>query len=294
MRLLAPAVAAVALLTTACAAAPTGAGADGAQASPSASPVADPGVDGVRVVSVTLPRGGRTMSAAYVVVNKAAEPMRYTFLVDFTTDGGELVEHREVVVDVGPGRTGTGEAELGSVVGGSGTPVTAKVSRVLRVPVAEAPSASGPCPPSGLHVHADDGNAAMGLRTVGVRLVNCGKDDYTLDGFPQLALLDGQYEPVTGVDVQAGPGSPATDAGESAEPRPLTLAPGEGAVSVIVWRNTTELGTAAVNVPYVRVRAKSGAAPVTLALRLDLGTTGKLGVGPWRAAPADEGSDRPR
>ncbi|MFD0395823.1 hypothetical protein ACFQ3Z_42310 [Streptomyces nogalater] len=39
-----------------------------------------------------------------------------------------------------------------------------------------------------------------------------------------------------------------------------------------------------MNVPYVRVRAREGADPVTVTPHLDLGTTGKLGVRPWQKA----------
>lgn len=37
-----------------------------------------------------------------------------------------------------------------------------------------------------------------------------------------------------------------------------------------------------MNAPYARVWAKPGAAPVTVIPELDLGTTGRLGVGPWK------------
>ncbi|MFE2278257.1 hypothetical protein ACFXAE_13605 [Streptomyces sp. NPDC059454] len=59
------------------------------------------------------------------------------------------------------------------------------------------------------------------------------------------------------------------------------LKPGEGAWAGLVWRSTVEAG-AAVDVPHVQVRAESGADPVTVVPELDLGTTGKPGVGPWK------------
>lgn len=67
----------------------------------------------------------------------------------------------------------------------------------------------------------------------------------------------------------------------------MTLKPGERAYAVLVWRNTTEAGTP-VNAPYVRVWAKPGARPVTVTPELDLGTTGKLGVGPWKKDTASD------
>ncbi|WP_346426753.1 DUF4232 domain-containing protein [Streptomyces sp. CC0208] len=59
------------------------------------------------------------------------------------------------------------------------------------------------------------------------------------------------------------------------------MRPGEAAVAGLAWRNTTQAGEP-VNAPYVRVWAKPAADPVMVVPELDLGTTGKLGVGPWR------------
>jgi len=88
---------------------------------------------------------------------------------------------------------------------------------------------------------------------------------------------------VKGVEILKGTSGISTGVGGGDTPKPLTLEPGEQAQATLAWRNTTGAGTA-VNVPYVRVRAKSGAAPVMISPGLDLGTTGKLGVGPWQKA----------
>lgn len=141
----------------------------------------------------------------------------------------------------------------------------------------------GTCPASGIRVSADKGDAAMGLRVVGLHLDNCGKRDYAVDGYPLLELLDDDLDPVDGIEILDGSGGITTGAGPDEPPRPVTLEPGESATASLVWRNTTEAGTA-VNVPHVRVRAKAGADPVTVAPHLDLGTTGKLGVRPWAKA----------
>jgi hypothetical protein len=121
----------------------------------------------------------------------------------------------------------------------------------------------------------------MGLRVVGLHLENCGERAYTVNGYPLLELLDEDREPVEGVRILQGSGDITTAAGPDEAPRPVTLKPGETATSSLVWRNTTEFGTP-VDVPYVRVRAKAGADPVTVTPHLDLGTTGKLGVRPWK------------
>ncbi|MBL7498975.1 DUF4232 domain-containing protein [Frankia sp. CNm7] len=151
------------------------------------------------------------------------------------------------------------------------------------VPATEAPPASGECPPSGIRVTADDGDAAMGLRVVGLHLENCGTHDYPLDGHPLLELLAEDRSLIEGVEIVPGSGGIATVAGFDDPARPLLLKPGESAISGLMWRNTTELGPTVVNVPYVRVRAQQDADPVTLAIHLDLGTTGRLAVRAWGA-----------
>jgi hypothetical protein len=118
---------------------------------------------------------------------------------------------------------------------------------------------------------------------VGLHLDNCGTRDYIVEGYPLLELLDDGFKPVDGVEILDGSREISTGAGVDKQPRPVTLRPGDSATASLVWRNTTDFGTP-VNVPYVRVRAKAGTAPVTVAPNLDLGTTGKLGVKPWEKA----------
>jgi hypothetical protein len=265
--------------------------------------VTDPPVDGVRITAVTIPAASPTptpsdwdvhadrlpgdsgISAAYEVTNDGTEALTYTVLFDFTTSGGEVMDNkRETVRAVGPGRTVRGTVDLGVLAPGA-SPVTAvRIAEVTKVPADEAPPGADVCPASGIRLTADDGDAAMGLRVVGLRLENCGTKDYTLDGYPQLSLLGQDHRPVDGVKILQGGDSIATGTGFDDPPRPLTLKHGETAVSGLIWRNTTEAGSAAVTVPYVRVRAKAGAAPVMVTPHLDLGTTGRLGVGAWKRA----------
>ncbi|WP_416967629.1 DUF4232 domain-containing protein [Streptomyces sp. 4F14] len=286
--LLVPAVA-VLLAVSGCGAEKADVGARGGVAS--ASPVSDPGVDGVRITSVRLPPAPSPrpsgdyvvrpdslarVTAAYEVVNKGPQTMTYTVTVSFRSAAGEALDNREVTVKaVAPGRTVTGTVEAIGVAGA----VTAKVIKAAKVPTAEAPSQGGACPASGIRVYADRGDAAMGLRVVGIHLENCGTTPYSLDGYPELTLLDDQYRTVEGIEILKGTGD-IPMAPDSAPPRPITLKPGERASAGLAWRNTTGFGDAS-NVPYVRVRAKSGADPVVISPDLDLGTTGRLGVGAW-------------
>ncbi|MFG2955081.1 DUF4232 domain-containing protein [Streptomyces sp. NPDC048291] len=300
-RLLVPAAAL--LLATACGTEhpATGGGVGAAVPTPRAT-VTDPPVDGVRITSVTIPAASPTpsatlgsvhadplpgdsgISAAYQVGNDGDEAMTYTVLFAFTTDTGEVMGNKKVTVPgVRAGRSTAGTVELGVLAPGASSVTRVKVAEVTKVPADEAPTETGACPASGVRLWADAGDAAMGLRVVGLHLENCGKRDYTLDGYPSLSLLDDDREPVDGIRILHGGAAIAMGTGFDDPPSPLVLKHGEAALSGLIWRNTTLAGTA-VNVPYVRVLAKPGAAPVTVTPGLDLGTTGKLAVGAWKRA----------
>ncbi|MFJ8086414.1 DUF4232 domain-containing protein [Streptomyces sp. NPDC096205] len=239
------------------------------------SPAPDPSPeDGVKVVA--LDTCGSQASAEIEVTNRSTQAAAFTVTLGFVSElGGDTVEH--VVASVGPGRTVWSAVDLGAWSQVSDL----KVLKVRSVPAAEAPSASGPCPASGVHVYADQGDAAMGLRVVGLHLVNCGSTPYELNGYPEIELLDEAHDSVKGVRILKGTEQISTGLGGEGGPRPVVLEPGEGAAATLAWRNTTQFGEA-VNVPYVRLVPKSGARPVIVTPELDLGTTGRLGVGAWR------------
>ncbi len=92
-----------------------------------------------------------------------------------------------------------------------------------------------------------------------------------------------------GIEILRGTEGIPMAGGDDGPPSPVTLRPGESAVSGLAWRNTTEFGEA-VNVPYVRLRAEAGSAPVMVAPHLDLGTTGELGVRAWRKDESGAGT----
>ncbi|MFE8979099.1 DUF4232 domain-containing protein [Streptomyces cyaneofuscatus] len=291
------ALAATALLLTACGTEHACVG--GGATEPSRTQVHDPGKGGVRITSLTLPSPSPSPTrshsvsanslttdsgivASYEVTNEGAESMTYSVVFTFMSDdGGAVTNQTATVRDVAPGKTARGTVRAGELPP-SAPPVTqAKVLEVAKVPASEAAGEPGVCPPSGIRVSADKGDAAMGLRVVGLHLDNCGTRDYTIEGYPLLELLDDSFKPVDGVRILDGSREITTSAGADEQPRRVTLRPGESATASLVWRNTTEFGTP-VNVPYVRVRAKAGADPVTVTPNLDLGTTGKLGVRPWK------------
>ncbi|MEU3185122.1 DUF4232 domain-containing protein [Streptomyces sp. NPDC006923] len=297
------ALAAIAPLLTACGTEHAGAGntVTGAAVPPSRTQVDDPGKDGVRITSLTLPSPSPSptrsysvsaeslatdswVTAAYEVTNEGTETLTYSIVFTFMSgDGGAVTNQSATVRDVRPGKTVRGTVRAGGLPPSAPRVTRAKVLDVTKVPAGEAPAEPGTCPASGIRISADEGDAAMGLRVVGLRLDNCGTRAYTVEGYPLLELLDSDREPVDGIRILDGSGEITTGAGPDSRPRPVTLRPGESATAGLVWRNTTEGGTP-VNVPYVRVRAKAGADPVTVAPGLDLGTTGKLGVRPWEKA----------
>ncbi|WP_244902957.1 DUF4232 domain-containing protein [Streptomyces ambofaciens] len=251
-----------------------------------------PGLPGASASSGA--EGGSACVVAYAVTNRGAEPFTYTITFSLTDDQGRAMSDvTETVASVAAGRTVRRTLdEVGHLSDQRLDAAHVRILDVKRVPADEAPAAAGSCPPSGLRLTADEGDAAMGLRVVGLHLENCGARPYSVEGYPVLQLLDEELAPVEGIEILRGTeGIPMAGGGEPV--RRVTLRPGESAGASMAWRNTTQFGEA-VTVPYVRVRAASGSDPVVVAPHLDLGTTGELGVGPWRKEEAGGVPDRPQ
>ncbi|TDB89526.1 DUF4232 domain-containing protein [Actinomadura sp. KC216] len=247
--------------------------------------------DGVRITGMSGWSHQETppvISAEFEVTNHESEPFTYTITFDALSTSGAVLENtKQTVPAVGPGQTVRRTVRLnGSSPDLRGDKGRVRIAEVRRVPAAEAPAETGPCPSSGMRLTTDAGNAAMGLRVIGLRLTNCGTRAYHLNGFPLLQLLDEDRKPEPTVKIVKGSGGIATMSDFDAPARPVVLAPGQTANSGLMWRNTTDAGEAAVEVPYVRVRAKPGARPVMVTPGLDLGTTGRLAVSPWKKGPA--------
>ncbi|MET7689054.1 DUF4232 domain-containing protein [Streptomyces sp. NPDC005483] len=221
-------------------------------------------------------------SADFEITNQQTETATYMLTIGFlSASGGAVYNAQQTVEAVGPGRTVKGTVVMGETVGNASEVTGAEVTKVRNVPEAEASSASGTCPESGMHLYADEGDAAMGLRVVGLHLVNCGTRPIRLNGYPRLTVQDEDHHTVDGVRILQGTDQIGTGIDGDSSPRPVVLRPGEAAVTGLAWRNTTQAGEP-VNAPYVRVWAEPTADPVMVVPELDLGTTGKLGVGPWR------------
>ncbi|RGD56513.1 DUF4232 domain-containing protein [Kitasatospora xanthocidica] len=321
------AAATAALLLAGCGTATTAASGGGPEGSGSPRPCgsAPPSAPGVPQPPA-LAQGGARITAVgrtcfeYEVTNPNAEPYDYTVVFNgpdpdrgaavFGGPGGGGNLTRTVTglapgatekgrIDLtAPGATGPGSRPGAPTLGRSDNPRPPKpeLLQVRSVPTAEAPSAGGPCPPSGLRLYADEGSAAMGLRAVGLHLRNCGTATVTLDGYPQVQPLDPDHKPLDGVRILRGGAEIASGTGADNPPQKIALGPGEGARATLVWRNTTEAGAGdPQNAPYVRVRATADAAPVMVVPELDLGTTGRLGAGAWAREDAnDKPSPDPR
>ncbi|GHB07581.1 DUF4232 domain-containing protein [Streptomyces termitum] len=237
--------------------------------------------DGIRVTGTG---GCARPCATYTVTGPADGPVVTTVFFEFrAADGGVMDSVKETVPAVAPGATVSRTVTAAmvppdSVVGGR-----VAIGTVRTVPAAEASASSGPCPPSGVRVYADKGDSAMGLRVVGLHLENCGTAPLSLDGYPEVQPLDEEHRALPAVRILKGGEAIASGTGAEGPARPFTLRPGARARAGLVWRNTTEAGEP-VNAPYARVRWRSGAAPVMVVPELDLGTTGRLGVGPWKPA----------
>ncbi|MFD9563035.1 DUF4232 domain-containing protein [Streptomyces sp. NPDC059994] len=233
--------------------------------------------DGVTILSQGC---GPSPSAQteFEVTNTETEPFTYTISFEVRNGSGEVTSNpHRTVASVAPGQTVRKTLELGEVPTAG---ARVRIGKVRAVPADEASEVSGKCPPSGMRITTDEGDAAMGLRAVGLHLANCGTGVVKINGYPRLQLLDERRRPLTGVRILDGTGAISTAGGPDAPPRPVTLRPGEAAYASLMWRNTTESGTP-VNVPYVRVTPKPGSPTAIVTPELDLGTTGRLGVGPW-------------
>lgn len=159
------------------------------------------------------------------------------------------------------------------------------VDRAAPDPAPPPTTQRGPvCPESGWQVEVGTADAAMGIRVMGLTLTNCGDRTFTLDGYPDVQVLDqdGEPLPVTVVD-----GDIASVPAFAVEPTPVPVEPGDTAISGILWRNRVTTGPAVTGYG-LAVRPVDGDRPQRLLdedLHIDLGDTGTLGVRAWTVSP---------
>ncbi|MFD6678644.1 DUF4232 domain-containing protein [Micromonospora parva] len=140
------------------------------------------------------------------------------------------------------------------------------------------------CPASGVRIRATGGDAASGLRALGIELVNCGERPYQLNGYPVLHVFDEEREPIM---LRVVNGAKEITLGFDQPPRKITLAAGERATAVVLWRNlVTDSTVVATNGEFLTVAPAAGqpAEEVDPDGPIDLGNTGRIGVSAWKKA----------
>jgi hypothetical protein len=141
------------------------------------------------------------------------------------------------------------------------------------------------CPPEGVLLQSGGTDGAMGLRALGVTLVNCGHETYRVNGYPAVQALGKDHRPVTVKVLHGVTDITGSIPDWSGPPHPVTLKPGQQAECVVVWRSTyDDIRHPPVNAPYLKMAPAAGRPSVILTPDgpVDLGSTGRLGVSPWR------------
>jgi hypothetical protein len=127
-------------------------------------------------------------------------------------------------------------------------------------------------------------DAAMGLRAAGIELVNCGAVPVTMNGYPDVRVLDDDRAPLP-VAVVHGSAGIALIPNFDTPPAPVTAAPGARLVAGLLWRNRVDMGGDVVKGTYLEIVPAPGQPAQTIRPDgpIDLGTTGRLGVTAWAA-----------
>lgn len=163
----------------------------------------------------------------------------------------------------------------------------------------ETTASAGGCTSDGVRFALGGADAAMGVRVLGIEIVNCGAGPLTVNGYPRLRLFGDGQEPLE-VTVRHGSADVASVPSLDVPPLPVDLPPGGSAWSGMVWRNlvTDPTVTATTGVGLdVAVGPDSDwqRVPMVLAdgvpVTIDLGNTGELGVGPWQRRTPPRGDD---
>lgn len=156
------------------------------------------------------------------------------------------------------------------------------------VPATTPPQTPPPtCPPEGVLMQSGEADGAAGLRALGITLTNCGHETYRVNGYPTVQALDKDHRELS-VKVLHGTveiAGPIPD--WNGPPHLVTLQPGQQAACVVVWRSTyDDIRHPPVNAPYLEMAPAAGrpAQVLTLHSAMDLGSTGRLGVSPWRVS----------
>ena len=136
------------------------------------------------------------------------------------------------------------------------------------------------CPPSGAAITVSVVDPALGHRAVTVTLTNCGSKTLTINGYPEVAVLNEKRKPFK-LTVAHGSSYMATDPG----PTRIRLAPGKTVLASIAWSNTVTYGDNNKG-SYFAISWRKGVAPVIWPEYVDIGTSGKITLTAWNPKPA--------
>jgi hypothetical protein len=136
----------------------------------------------------------------------------------------------------------------------------------------------------------------MGLRVLGITLVNCGPRTYRLNGYPAVRTLDDdrtalKVRVLHGVKEIIGSAMPW-----DGPPEPVVLKPGQQAGMAVAWRNTyNDIRKPPVTVKFLAIAPLAGRPSQTIepAGGLDLGSTGRIGVSAWSVLSAGDATGSP-
>jgi hypothetical protein len=132
------------------------------------------------------------------------------------------------------------------------------------------------CPASGASITVGPVEAALGHRAVVVKLTNCRATPITVNGYPDIAVLDADRRAMN-LTITRGTSYMAIDPG----PKKLVLRQGETALAAISWSNTVEAGEDKASGTYVAVARSKGEHPIVWPVDTDLGTTAKITLTAW-------------
>jgi len=164
--------------------------------------------------------------------------------------------------------------ETATTAGGGPPSVSTPAPSVAHRPTPTPPPPT--CPASGASITVGPVEPALGHRAVVLKLTNCRTKPLTLNGYPQVAVLDARRRTMN-VTITHGTSYMARDPG----PTPIRLHKGESALAAVSWSNTVEVAETIAPGTYLAIARHTGDRPTTRPLTTDLGTTAKLTLTAW-------------
>jgi hypothetical protein len=146
------------------------------------------------------------------------------------------------------------------------------------------PPTPPPAPAAKLVIQLGAIDAAMGLRSLDIRMTNQGTAPAQINGYADIRILDDKHQPI---DAHIGHGTAgvATVDGFDTPPQPITLEPGHTVHAGLLWRNlVTQTDRKATKGAYLDIAPSTGQPFQTVEPDggIDLGNTTTLGLSAWK------------